>query len=176
MSILFKDVVALTGSPGLYQVLKTQEKGIVVESMDERKKRQLVRGNMMVSKLMDVSIYTDDDSEPLVHVMKAIEEKFGAELPVTKKSSSAELLDFLGEVLPSFDRERVYASNVKKLISWYKLLSSLGVAFEVEQEEEEGEAQEAAPAEEKAPEAEEKKPKKKAPAKKTAAKKAESED
>lgn len=136
MSIKIKDVVALTGSPGLFTVVKSDDRAIIIESMDDRKRRQLVKGNMMVSKLVDVSIYTNEDSEPLVHILQSIREKYAEELPVTKKSSKAELMDFLGTVLPDYHEEKVYPSNVKKLISWYKILSAFEVELELEDEEE----------------------------------------
>lgn len=136
MSIEIKDVVALTGSPGLFQIVKADDRAIVIESMDDRKKRQLIRGNMMVSKLVDVSIYTEEESEPLVQILQAVKEKYGEELPVTKKSSKNELMDFLGSVLPDYDSERVYPSNVKKLISWYKILLAYDVSLELEEDEE----------------------------------------
>ena len=132
----FKDIVAVSGAPGLFQVIKADDRAIVVESLDEKKKRQLIKGNMVVSKLVDVSIYSESDSEPLVNILKSIQEKYGADLPVDKKSSKDQLMSFLKEVLPDFDSERVYPSNVKKLISWYDILSGYDVAFEVEDEEE----------------------------------------
>ena len=135
MSLSIKDVVSISGSPGLFQILKSNDNVIVVESMDDRKRRQLIKGNMMVSKLMDVSIYTDDDSEPLVNVLKQIKEKFGTSLPVSKKSSKDDLMGFLGEVLPNFDRERVYPSNVKKLISWYGIINAFDVDLDWEEED-----------------------------------------
>ncbi|MEL6696469.1 MAG: DUF5606 domain-containing protein [Bacteroidota bacterium] len=148
MSVAFKDIVAVTGSPGLYQIVKADDRAIVVESLDGRKKRQLIKGNMVVSKLTDVSIYTKTDSEPLVTIFKSIHEQFGSELPVEKKSSKNELMGFLGKVLPDFDEERVYPSNVKKLISWYHIMLGLGVEFVVEDEEEKEEGEEAAANEE----------------------------
>ena len=150
MEVAFNEVIALTGSPGLFKVLKTDEKAIIVESLDARRRRQRVSGNMMASKLMDISVYTsEDDSEPLVNIFQAIEKKFGKELPVTKKSSKDELMGFLGEVLPDYDAERVYPSNVKKMITWYHLLTELGIAFEVpeEEEDEKDEKEESEPAE-----------------------------
>lgn len=129
-----KDVVSLTGTPGLHKIIKSDDKAIVVESLDERKHRQLIKGNMMVSKVADISIYTEEESEPLVKVFKAIEEKYGKELPVAKKSTNEELMGFLAEVLPTFDRERVYPSNVKKLVGWYNILTAYDVAFEWEEE------------------------------------------
>lgn len=131
----FKDIVAVTGAPGLYQVIKADERAIVVESLDEKKKRQLIKGNMVVSKLVDVSIYTQTDSEPLVNILKNIKEKYGKELPVDKKSNKNELMGFLKGVLPDLDEEKVYPSNVKKLIGWYDILLDYDVDFVVEDEE-----------------------------------------
>ena len=148
MPIEIKDVVALTGAPGLFQVVKADEKAIVIETLDEKKKRQLVKGNMMVSKLIDVSIYTKDDSEPLVHILQAIKEKYGAELPVSKKNSKDELMEFLASVLPDYDGERVYPSNVKKLVSWYDILMKYEVVLELPEPTEEDAAEEASAEEE----------------------------
>lgn len=143
MAVEIKDVVALTGAPGLFQVVKADDKAIVIESLDARKKRQMVKGNMMVSKLMDVSIYTADDSEPLVHVLQKVKEKYGSELPVSKKNSKEELMEFLGSVLPDYDPERVYPSNVKKLLSWYRILDEMEVNLELpEEDSEEADAEE----------------------------------
>ncbi|MDP5168599.1 MAG: DUF5606 domain-containing protein [Bacteroidia bacterium] len=175
MSVSITEIVAITGQPGLHKLLKTNDSAIVVESLDEKPKRQLIKGNMMVSKLTDVSIYTAEDSEPLAKVLLAIKESFGPELPVKKNSSNAELMDFLGKVLPDFDAERVYPSNVKKLIGWYDLLLKHDVDFAVEEAAEAEvvveEVEEKAPAPKaKASKAEATemapKPKKKAPAKK----------
>ncbi|MDX2245449.1 MAG: DUF5606 domain-containing protein [Bacteroidia bacterium] len=134
-SVEIKDVVALAGAPGLHKILKADEKAIVIESMDDRKKRQLIKGSMVVTKLMDVSIYTDDDSEPLVNVLKNIREKYTEGLPVNKLSGKDELMNFLGEVLPNYDREKVYPSNVKKLVAWYEILEQFSVNLDVKTEE-----------------------------------------
>ena len=146
MSTEIKDVVSLTGLPGLHRVVKADDRAIIVESMDERKRRQMIKGNMMVSKLVDVSIYTDDDSEPLVTILQNIKEKHGDTLPVTKKSKNNELMDFLKDVLPNLDTERVYPSNVKKLISWYNILlkEEVSLDWSPESDEEEKESEEAA--------------------------------
>jgi len=141
MSISIKDVVAITGSPGLYQIVKADDKAIIVESIDEQKKRQLIKGNMMVSKLIDVSIYTNDESEPLVNVLKLIQEKFGESLPVHKKSNKSELMSFLGEVLPEYDAERVYPSNVKKMVAWYSIIREYNIDLDIAEEEENDEVE-----------------------------------
>ncbi len=139
MRINIKDVVSLTGISGLFQIVKSDDRAIIVESIDEKKKRQMIRGNMMVSKLMDISIYTNDESEPLLTILQNIHEKYGSELPVTKKSSKDELMDFLGEVLPDYDKERVYPSNVKKILGWYEVIATYDIDLTVEEEKEETE-------------------------------------
>lgn len=141
MSINIKDVVSLTGVSGLFQIIKSDDRAIIVESIDERKKRQMIRGNMMVSKLLDISIYTQEESEPLLTILNNIQEKYGKELPVSKKSSKDELMDFLEEVLPDYDKDRVYASNVKKLVGWYEIIADYDIDLTVETEEEESEGE-----------------------------------
>lgn len=130
------DVVTLSGFPGLYKVVKADTRAVIIEALDASKKRQRVSANLMVSKLSDISIYTEnDESEGLVTVLKNTKEKYGDATPVNKKSSNEELMNFLGEVLPQYDKEKVYASNVKKLVQWYAILIENGVEFEVEKEE-----------------------------------------
>lgn len=129
------DVVTLSGFPGLYKVVKADTRAVIIEALDASKKRQRVSANLMVSKLSDISIYTEnDESEGLVTVLKNIKEKYGDATPVNKKSSNEELMNFLGEVLPQYDKEKVYASNVKKLVQWYAILIENAVEFEVEKE------------------------------------------
>lgn len=138
------DVVTLSGFPGLYKVVKADTKAVIIEALDASKKRQRVNANMMVSKLSDISIYTEnDESEGLLTVLKNIKEKYSDTLPVNKKSSNDDLMNFLGEVLPQFDKAKVYASNVKKLVQWYAILLENEVEFEVEKEEQKEEATEA---------------------------------
>lgn len=158
MSVSITDVVAITGQPGLFRLLKSNDNAIVVESLEAKPKRQLVKGNMMVSKLTDVSIYTEEDSEPLAEVLLKIKSDFGDELPITKKSSNTDLMEFLRKVLPDFDDERVYPSNVKKLVTWYNILIREKVDFTLpdemgEAESEPAEEKQAEPAKEAAPKA-----------------------
>jgi hypothetical protein len=139
------DVVTLSGFPGLYKVVKADTKAVIIEALDSSKKRQRVSASMMVSKLSDISIYTEnDESEGLLTVLKSIKEKYSDTLPVNKKSSNDELMNFLGEVLPLYDKTKVYPSNVKKLVQWYGILLENEVEFEVEKEKEKEENSEAA--------------------------------
>lgn len=144
-SLKLSDIVTLSGIPGLHKIVKADAKNVIIEALDESKKRQIVKGNMMVSKLSDIGIYTDDgESVALNEVMKNIQAKYEGALPVQPKSSNAELLDFLASVLPNFDREKVYASNVKKLVQWYEILSKVEVSYELESEDTENQTEEVA--------------------------------
>lgn len=130
--ISIKDIVSISGQPGLHRVLRADGRAIVVESLDERKKRQLVRGNMLASKLSDISMYTEDESEPLPAIMQTARTQHPDGLPVNKKSADAELMTFFGGVLPAFDRDRVYASNIRKFVSWMEILYAYDVDFSTE--------------------------------------------
>ncbi|MEM9722530.1 MAG: DUF5606 domain-containing protein [Bacteroidota bacterium] len=139
MSISIKDVVAITGTPGLFRIVKSDDRSLIVESIDALKKRRMVPGTMMVLKLVDVSFYTTEDSEPLVNILLAAKEKYDGDLPVSKKSSNAELMDFLKSVLPNYDTEKVYPSNVKKLVGWFNIIQKNEIDLTIEEEEEQKE-------------------------------------
>jgi hypothetical protein len=123
---LLKEVANISGKGGLYRILKPGRSGVIVESMDDKKKRQMVPATARVSVLKDISIYQQgvNDSMPLGDIFFAMREKFGEKIELdTKVADTEELYSTLGEVMPDFDRERVHASDVKKLINWYNLLS-----------------------------------------------------
>lgn len=133
MAIKLSEIVSLTGISGLHKIIKADSKNVIIESLDETKKRQMVRANMMVSKLTEISMYTENDgNEELVNIFKTIQEKYGNALPVNKKSSHDALMTFLGEILPNYEKGKVYPSNVKKLVQWYEMLAANEVSFEKE--------------------------------------------
>lgn len=145
-----KDIAAISGQPGLYRVVKPTRNGMIVESLDKQRKKSIVNATHRVSILKEISIYTttEDDSVPLGKVMHNIQEKFGDSCDVA--SSGAELQDFMESVLPDYDADRVYDSDIKKLAKWYNILQEFAPdTFEGEDEEEE-EDEEVATEEEKA--------------------------
>lgn len=125
-----KDIITVSGMPGLYRIVKPTSNGVLVESLGESSKRLVMSQNKPVSKLEDISIYTETDTVPLSDIMNKAEELFGKELPVTVKSQDAELRDFMEKILPEYDRERVYPSNIRKLITWYQILAALPATVE----------------------------------------------
>ena len=157
------DILAVAGKPGLYQVLASGSASIVVESMVDGK-RSSVPGTARVSNLADITMYTHDDDVPLLDILNRMHDaQKGAEGP-SHKDAAQTIRDFVDGIVPELDHDRVYQSDLKKLVQWYNLLVSKG-AFPLEAPEKPEEA----PAEE-APK-KEAKAEKKAAAKKPAAKK-----
>ena len=155
---LLKEVANVSGKPGLFRILNPSRAGVIVESLDEKREKTLIGPTARVSVLKDVSIFTDgaEESVALSDVFLKIREVHGEEVTLSVKTSSdKELIEFLAEVLPEFDRTKVYVSDIKKLITWYNLLSKYTPeAFAVTEGEAETAAEpvaEAAPAEEEAP-------------------------
>ncbi|CAG5071797.1 hypothetical protein DYBT9623_03783 [Dyadobacter sp. CECT 9623] len=123
---LLKEIANVSGKGGLFRILKPSRAGVIVESLDEKREKTLIGPTARVSVLKDVSIFTEGEEEsvPLEDVFTSIREAHGeqVELPV-KTSSDKELIEFLNKILPDFDRSKVYVSDIKKIITWYNLLS-----------------------------------------------------
>lgn len=115
-------IVAISGKPGLYQIISQSAKGLIVESLID-KKRMPVNALQNVSVLNDIAIYTHEEEEPLRNVFKTIAEKAESKEVLDHKESNDKLTDFFSEILPNYDEERVYASNIKKVVQWYNLLA-----------------------------------------------------
>ena len=110
----------------MFRILKPSRAGVIVESLDEKHEKSLIGPTARVSVLKDVSIFTEGEQEsvPLADVFLKIREVHGEEITLQVKSASdKDLIEFLNEILPDFDRSRVYVSDIKKVITWYNLLS-----------------------------------------------------
>lgn len=152
-------IIAISGRPGLYKVVAQGKNNIIVESLDDNK-RFPAYSTDRISALDDISIYTYDEDKPLKEIYVSIFEKQKGGAAISHKEDAAKLSASLLEVLPNYDQERVYPSDIKKLFQWYNILHKAGL-LKLEEEEKEAE-KEAEPATEK--------PKKeKAPAAKKAA-------
>lgn len=126
-------ILSITGRPGLYKLISTNQNMNIVESLIDGKRIPVYMHEKIVA-LSDVSMYTNDGDIPLKEVFKKIKEKENSKpVLLNSKSSSKELFSFLIEVLPEYNKESVYASDVKKLISWYNILIEKGIDFEAEE-------------------------------------------
>lgn len=114
-------VIAITGKPGLYQIISQSKSAVIVESLTD-KKRFPVNSLHNISTLNDIAIYTYEAEVPLKEVFYSIYEKEDGKQSIDPKSSKNDLLNYFSEVLPGYDEERVYASNIKKVLSWYNAL------------------------------------------------------
>lgn len=122
---MLSEILNISGKPGLYLLLTGGKGSLIVESLDAEKKRLPIHRTDKVVSLGDISIFTDEEEMPLRKVFQLIEEKYGKDQVLTvdlKKASNQELLEFMAGVVADFDRERVYPSHVKKIISWYNIL------------------------------------------------------
>ncbi|WP_186757671.1 DUF5606 family protein [Echinicola salinicaeni] len=120
----FNEIATVAGKPGLYKVLKPSRSGVILESMDAKKSKLVVGANHRVSILSEISIYTltEEGSEPLQDVMIIIEKEFEGDTGLAKGADNDEYMAFMKHILPEFDEERVYPSDIKKLISWYRII------------------------------------------------------
>ncbi|GAB3764304.1 DUF5606 family protein [Spirosoma pomorum] len=120
-----KQIANVAGYSGLYRILKPGRAGVIVESLDDKKAKTMMGPTARVSVLNDISIYVDDNDEqsiPLSEVLLAISEKYGDNLTADPKGSNDELAEFMASVVPSYDRERVRPTDIKKLITWHSIL------------------------------------------------------
>ena len=131
-------IVAITGKPGLYEIVSQTKGGLLVESLTD-KKRMPVNAMQNVSVLNDIAIYTYEDEMPLRNVLKNMGEKLGNKEALSHKESNDKLKAFFSEVLPNYDEERVYASNIKKVVQWYNVLATNKFDFSSIKEESEEE-------------------------------------
>ncbi len=116
-----KEVLAISGHSGLFKYISQGRNGIIVESFAD-KKRTFVSATTKVSALEDIAIYTDEEEVPLRKVIKSIREKEGDGKAIDPKSGNEELKNYLAEILPNYDRENVYVSDIRKIMQWYNIL------------------------------------------------------
>lgn len=129
-------VLAISGKPGLYKMKAQTRGGFIAQSLINDKKMP-VNLQHNVSMLSEIAIYTYEGEVSLEEVFAKIQEKENDEKTLSHKSSKKELEDYFREVLPEFDEDRVYASDLKKVFQWYNLLQDAGLTdFETEEEKE----------------------------------------
>ena len=114
-------LLAISGKPGLFKSLAQTKSGVVVESLIDGK-RFPAFAHERISSLAEISVFTNEDDVSLEKVFKKIYEKYEAKQAIDHKSDGKELKTFMLEILPDYDQERVYTSDIKKIVMWYNLL------------------------------------------------------
>ena len=129
-----KDIVAINGKPGLYKIKAHSKGGIIVESLMDGKKFP-VTATHNISALNEIAIYTYEEDFPLRIVLKSMGEKENGKETISHKESGRQLTSYFREILPNYDEDRVYTSNIKKVIQWYNILASVAFDFSTIEEE-----------------------------------------
>ena len=137
-----KDILVISGMPGMYKYVSQGRHGMIVEGLADGK-RFNVPVTAKVSALEDISVFTEDEDVPLAEVLRNIYRKENGAASIPHKSQDVVLKDYFGQVLPSYDRSRVYVSDMRKIVSWYNTLQAQGLV-DLEEPAAEGEATEAA--------------------------------
>lgn len=126
---MLETILAISGKPGLYKLVSRGNRSLIVETLDEAKKRMPAFAADKVISLADIAMYTDEGEVPLREVLSNLKKKENGEVSAFdyRKASKDELEAYFAEVLPNYDRDRVYPTDIKKLVGWYNLLVKAGI-------------------------------------------------
>ena len=126
----FQKILAISGKPGLYELKVQTRSGFVAEALLDGKKITVgLRSN--VSLLSEIAVYTYNEEVKLIEIFKTIAAKENGEPTISHKESDDKLKSYFREILPEFDEDRVYTSDIKKIFNWYNILQPKGyVSFE----------------------------------------------
>jgi hypothetical protein len=119
-------ILAISGKPGLYELKVQTRSGFLAESLADGKKLNVGLQNN-VSLLSEISVYTYEGEKPLGEILKAIATKEDNKEAISHKEDKTKLEAYFGEVVPDYDTDRVYASDIKKIINWYNMLIAKGL-------------------------------------------------
>jgi hypothetical protein len=131
---MLKEILSVTGKPGLFKLVSQGKNMLIVESLLDGKRIPAYTKDKVVS-LGDIAIFTETAEVPLGQVLELVKAKEnGAVCSIDSKADNDKLRKFMGEILPEYDRERVYPSDIRKLISWYNLLINAQITEFVSEE------------------------------------------
>lgn len=127
---MLETILSIAGKPGLYKLVSRAKMNLIVETIDEKKKRMPTFATDRVTSLSDISMFTEGEDVPLYEVFVKVREKEEGKVASLdwRKASAKQLQDYFAEVLPDFDRDRVHNSDIKKLLQWYDILINAGIS------------------------------------------------
>lgn len=130
---MLKKILSISGKPGLYKLVSTSKSITLVESLMDKKRLPIYPHEKIVS-LGEIAIYTSTDELPLKDVFVKIKEaENGGKIADEHKNNNKKLFSYFETVLPEYDKDRVYASDIKKIVNWYNLLIENNIDFEIEE-------------------------------------------
>jgi hypothetical protein len=131
--MILKDILSISGEPGLFKFIAQGKNAIIVEHL-ETKKRSTAYGSAKVSSLEDIAIFTEKEDMPLGKVFDLINEKENGGPTIDSKSETAKLKIWFEDILPEYSKDKVYASDIKKVAQWYNILQNLDLLVKEEPE------------------------------------------
>lgn len=132
---MLKEILSISGKPGLQKLISNSSNAIIVESLVDGK-RFPAYSNSKIIALEDISIYTEEEDMPLKEVFKRMFAKENGKPALSHKESNEKIITYFNEIVPEYDKERVYTSDMKKIVQWYNLLTEKGILNFNEEEEE----------------------------------------
>lgn len=135
---MLKEILSVTGKPGLFKLVSKAKNMLVIESLADGKRSPAYSSDKVVS-LGDIAIFTETEEVSLAKVLESIKAKEnGKTCSIDPKSDNDKLRAYLAEILPDYDRDRVYPSDIRKMLSWYNMLVNANLTdFSIEEKEEE---------------------------------------
>ncbi len=134
---MLKEILSVTGKPGLFKLVSQGKNMLIVESLIDGKRIPAYTKDKVVS-LGDIAIFTEEAEVPLGQVLESLKVKEnGGKCSIDSKADNDKLRTFMTEVLPDYDRDRVYPSDIRKLINWYNILINAQITDFVEETKEE---------------------------------------
>jgi hypothetical protein len=143
------EIATVSGKGGLFKVVAPTKSGVILESLDEAKTKMIATTNHRLSLLNEISIYTTtkEGTVALDAIIKKIHKDFGNDIGINANADPAELKSFLKSILPEYDEDRVYVSDIKKLVKWYEIMLKYTPEVFTEEEKKEEPKKEEAPKE-----------------------------
>ena len=117
-------IINVSGKPGLFKVISRSTNNVIIESLSD-KKRSVIYSHNQANLLNEIGIYTYNDTIPLSDIFLKIAEKTKYGTSINHKSEKSDLINYFRDVLPEYDEERVYLSDIKKVIHWYNIMQSV---------------------------------------------------
>jgi len=138
--MVLKDIMAISGQPGLFKFIAQGKNAIIVEHLETRK-RSSAFSSARISSLDEISIFTEEEDLPLSKVFDIIHEKGNGGPAIDYKSDPEKLKAWFAELLPRYNKEKVYVSDIKKVAHWYNILHQLNLLVKEEPEKPAGPAE-----------------------------------
>jgi len=133
-----KDIISVPGMGGLHKVIANNKSGFIVESLADGK-RSMVSATQRIMSLSEVAIYTTAEERPLRDIFRKLQETEGDKFSYNTKATDAELRDYFKKFVPDYDEDRVYVSDIRKVLNWFNLLKGkIDFTREEQSEGEEG--------------------------------------